>query len=115
MKFYGEPNMGVFEVVRKKNGMRKVKRELVFRFDENGEYVTNDEMLIKRLVRKFEHDDNDNIVEVTADKVGDNKEQVEVKLRKCKKCDFACESQGELLKHYRENHPKGGVASGGNS
>lgn len=28
-------------------------------------------------------------------------------LRQCKKCDFACESQGELLKHYREEHPKG--------
>lgn len=115
MKFYGEPNMGVFEVVRKKNGMRKVKRELVFRFDENGEYVTNDETLIKRLVRKFGHDDNDNIVEVTADKVDDNENKVEVKLRQCKKCDFACESQGELLKHYREKHPKGGAASGGNS
>lgn len=30
-----------------------------------------------------------------------------VSLRQCKKCDFACESQGELLKHYREEHPKG--------
>lgn len=27
-------------------------------------------------------------------------------LRHCKKCDFTCESQGELLKHYREAHPK---------
>lgn len=32
-------------------------------------------------------------------------EQSEV--RHCKKCDFSCESQGELLKHYREEHPKG--------
>ena len=28
-------------------------------------------------------------------------------LRHCKKCDFSCETQGELLKHYRECHPKG--------
>ena len=30
-----------------------------------------------------------------------------VSLRQCKKCDFACESQGDLLRHYREQHPKG--------
>ena len=28
-------------------------------------------------------------------------------LRHCKKCDFTCENQGELLAHYREKHPKG--------
>ena len=31
----------------------------------------------------------------------------ETALRHCKKCDFTCETQGELLKHYREMHPKG--------
>lgn len=31
----------------------------------------------------------------------------EVSLRHCKKCDFTCETQGELLRHYREIHPKG--------
>ena len=28
-------------------------------------------------------------------------------LRHCKKCEFACETQGQLLLHYREMHPKG--------
>ena len=28
-------------------------------------------------------------------------------VRHCKKCDFTCETQGELLRHYREFHPKG--------
>ena len=28
-------------------------------------------------------------------------------VRHCKKCDFTCETQGQLLLHYRENHPKG--------
>ena len=28
-------------------------------------------------------------------------------VRHCKKCDFTCETQGELLRHYREIHPKG--------
>lgn len=32
----------------------------------------------------------------------------ETTLRHCKKCDFTCETQGELLKHYRECHPKEG-------
>lgn len=32
----------------------------------------------------------------------------ETALRHCKKCDFTCETQGELLKHYRECHPKEG-------
>ena len=31
----------------------------------------------------------------------------EVAARHCKKCDFTCETQGQLLAHYRENHPKG--------
>ena len=31
----------------------------------------------------------------------------ETTVRHCKKCDFTCETQGELLKHYREIHPKG--------
>ena len=31
----------------------------------------------------------------------------EAAVRHCKKCDFTCETQGELLKHYREIHPKG--------
>ena len=31
----------------------------------------------------------------------------EAAMRHCKKCDFTCETQGELLRHYREIHPKG--------
>ena len=38
-------------------------------------------------------------------------EEVEIKtensLRHCKKCDFTCETQGQLLAHYREFHSKG--------
>lgn len=36
-------------------------------------------------------------VEITAEKTE----------RHCRKCDFTCENQGELLAHYREKHPKG--------
>ena len=31
----------------------------------------------------------------------------EISLRHCKKCDFTCETQGQLLAHYREFHSKG--------
>ena len=31
----------------------------------------------------------------------------DVSLRHCKKCDFTCETQGQLMRHYREIHPKG--------
>lgn len=33
--------------------------------------------------------------------------KTEITLRHCKKCDFTCETQGELLRHYRELHGKG--------
>ena len=36
-------------------------------------------------------------VEITAEKT----------LRHCKKCDFTCDNQGILMKHYAEKHPKG--------
>ena len=31
----------------------------------------------------------------------------EISLRHCKKCEFTCETQGQLLAHYREFHSKG--------
>ena len=104
MKFYGTPNMGVYERKNRKD-VGKIKRpKLLFRFDSNGEFVTDDEKLIARLLPRFEHDGTITTVEeksVEADKV-------EINLRHCKKCDFTCETQGQLLKHYREEHAKGG-------
>ena len=49
--------------------------------------------------------------EVVSQEVEIKSEETEIKpetaLRHCKKCDFTCETQGELLKHYRETHAKG--------
>lgn len=33
--------------------------------------------------------------------------KAEVILRHCKKCDFVCDNQGVLMKHYATEHPKG--------
>ena len=99
MKFYGLPNMGVYERKTRRDIIKNKRPKLIFRFDEHGEYVTEDVELIEKLKRKFRYDE----IEI------ENKE-IEIKsensLRHCKKCDFTCETQGQLLKHYRESHTK---------
>ena len=48
---------------------------------------------------------------IEADKCEISHEEIEIKseisLRHCKKCEFTCETQGQLLAHYREFHSKG--------
>ena len=85
MKFFGTPGMLVKERIRKPFSM-EYREKPRFHFDENGEYETTDEKLIEKLKRKFKHDEP----------------------KHCKKCDFTCNNQGELLAHYREIHPKEG-------
>ncbi len=50
-------------------------------------------------------------VEPTDEVISDFIQGTEIKafstLRHCKKCDFTCETQGQLLAHYRDTHPKG--------
>lgn len=46
--------------------------------------------------------DNDSGCNKNSDESGES-----TAIRHCKKCDFTCETQGELLRHYRECHPKG--------
>lgn len=107
MKFYAEPNLAVYETIKKPvfGDATQLKRVYVFRFDENGEYITDDEKLIARLIKRFKHDETETAKTTTTETTETTDE---IKLRHCKKCDFTCETQGELLKHYREAHPKGG-------
>ena len=108
MKFYGTPNMGVYERKNRKD-VGKIKRpKLVFRFDEMGEFVTDDEKLIPRLVKKFRFEETNTTLPAKPIEAEEVEIRTENTLRHCKKCDFVCATQGELLKHYRENHPKGG-------
>lgn len=89
MKFYGQPNMLVRQR-RKKKLTGEIESKAIFRFDQNGEYITNDEDLIKRLTPRFKHDDNE-------DK------------KVCKQCGQPFENTGALLAHYRLQHPKEAV------
>ena len=59
MKFYAEPNM----LVRpRKNG--PYKRLKPFRFDENGEYETDNPLMIKALSKRFKSENVEIVEEV---------------------------------------------------
>ena len=109
MKFYGTPNMGVYERKTRRDIIKNKRPKLIFRFDGNGEFITADETLIAKLIGKFKHDKTE-IANITFTENVIKAEEVEIKsensLRHCKKCDFTCETQGQLLKHYRESHTK---------
>lgn len=60
------------------------------KFDENGEFTTDNERVIARFKHKF-------------DSVPVKQEQFS-----CKKCDFATDNRGLLMAHYRSDHPKEG-------
>lgn len=54
VKFKGTPN----QLICTKHTVlynNKVERKPLFRFDDNGEYVTEDEKLIKKLKGRFDH------------------------------------------------------------
>lgn len=94
MKFFAEPNLYVRFTQRHRRifGMRG------FSFDENGEYETDKELLIRLLKQRFKYEEPQPEPETTA--------EPSETIRHCKKCDFTCTSQGELMRHYREFHPK---------
>ena len=52
--FFGEPNMLV-KSRHKKLFEGTIQFKPLFRFDENGEYVTSDEILIEKLKSRFDH------------------------------------------------------------
>jgi hypothetical protein len=83
MKFYGNVNETVSRQI-KLNGIRKLK--YLFKFDDKGEYETEDIKLIEKLKLHFKYEIEN--------------------MKHCKKCDFKCTNQGELLSHYRKEHPK---------
>jgi hypothetical protein len=113
MKFKAPPNH-VIRVVTPAI-QRALGRKYIF-FDENGELETEKPLLIKILTRVAERSDSLISIETApaasetpktennADASAETGE--EIKLLHCKKCDFTCENWGELMAHYRADHPK---------
>jgi hypothetical protein len=99
-KFFGEP---LREIKSKTSG------RTVFRFDTKGEFITDDEEIIRRALGYFDY------IQLEATEIGGKVEKtvhdppILITTRKefkCKECGFICGNQGELLAHYR-THKKG--------
>lgn len=112
-KFFGTPKM---LVKTKKRVLFQGTIDFVplFRFDENGEYVTEDIELIEKLKSRFDHIVLDNALElpVLNENVQDDNLPIDdseseyesnVKLYKCKHCEFETVKKGELLVHYKSH------------
>ena len=90
MKFYSdEPNLHIIR--QRLIGNRTEHFELCL-FDGNCELETEDKEVIRQLINIYRHEEIE--------------EKPEVKMKHCKKCDFTCENQGELIRHYKTMHPK---------
>lgn len=92
MKYKYKPNLVIIDY-------EKLKRK--FQFDENGEFETEDEQLIKWIAKNKKK-----INPIEKVKEEPNEEIKEEKIYKCKKCPFETNNQGELMAHYRKEHPK---------
>jgi hypothetical protein len=73
-----------------------------FHFDGKGEYVTENEVLIKVLSQSFEVAE-----EVTAEMPKVDEEAKPRVVMHCKKCDFEADNHGGIMAHYKTKHPKG--------
>lgn len=100
MKFFGQPNMLV--KTRKKVWFEQnLVLKPLFRFDEKGEYVTDDEELIKKLTMRFDHcpvieQINDDVFEPVIEMVPETIAFI------CKKCGEGFDGRGKFLTHSRK-------------
>jgi hypothetical protein len=107
-KFFGTPLKEI---------LSKTTHKVMFRFDTKGEFITDDPEIIKRALGFFDY------IEMKAEPVGGkvakthttpamvitiNGQENKEEKKHCKKCNFTCDNQGELLAHYRDIHPKEG-------
>jgi len=103
--FYGSPN-SIAKVTTKYPYTLKKYTKPLFRFDENGEYLmeSNDFSIINELKRKYRYSISADVEPIETETTADTCE--EIKVKHCKKCDFTCTNQGDLLYHYRSFHAK---------
>ena len=96
MKFQYRPNCAIIDYD---------KMVKICTFDENGFFETDNPKLIKRLQksRKIKQVLEEKPQEAPKD---EPKKETAEKVYKCKKCKFTTTNMGELLAHYRIDHPK---------
>ena len=95
IKFFGDPNMLITDFASGKP---------LFTFDGNGELVLSDDNpFVKRMKARFRY-------EVVAEQAPapeqKPREAAPEPKHKCKKCGFGSDDWGEMVKHYRNEHPK---------
>lgn len=105
-KFFGEPLKEI---------KSKLTNKTVFRFDTKGEFITDDEEIIKRALGFFDY------IELKAETVGEKQAKTvtntptiittkndKPKEHLCKytNCFFETDNKGELLAHYRKEHKR---------
>ena len=107
----GTPNMLVSGLQRKGFSM---ERKPLFRFDNNGEYQTEDEKLIARAAKRFEikeYEKKKPKIESKKSEIEDSeveiaKEKKEIH-RKCKICGEEFDSLGLFMAHMKDHKKKG--------
>lgn len=102
-KFFGTP---LKEITSKLSG------KILFRFDTKGEFITDDTEIIGRALGFFDH------IELNIQTVGEiikktfitpeltiiTNEEIKLENSKhCKKCEFTCNTQNELMTHYKSH------------
>lgn len=105
VKFFGQPDQLVSEWKRK---LMSTERGLtpLFRFDANGEYVTDNERLIAKLKTRFDSVavGEESVPAETVEPVADPEPKL---LMKCNKCGFETDNKGLLMAHYRAHKKEG--------
>lgn len=83
-KIFGTPNTVLIDMYSKYAPVQ---------FDKNGEVIVKNNPFTQRIIKKYKYE------EITEAPKGGKSYQ-------CKKCDFTTGNKGELMTHYRTEHPK---------
>lgn len=100
--FVGTPNM----LVRLVPPIGNIKH---IRFDQNGEFTTENERMIQRFHHKFDSvpaEGKEATEEMTDDLELQEIVQPTTKQYNCNQCEFTSENKGVLLAHKKSEHPK---------
>ena len=99
MIILGEPNTLV-SLRTKKFG--EIKKKPLFRFDNNGEYRTNDANIIKKASKHFNVIDEVIIESIIPEIIIEEPEVIAIK-RTCKTCGATFTNVGDFFAHAREH------------